>query len=139
MFPLGSPLCGKRSPLTRFDQYRFDQYDVGLTLNLARQEFLLILKEVPASLEAPDAPAVMAEAKASLLFALHSKRATAGAALNQVRYICLCTYLYVYIYMYIYMYIYIHRYLHIYIYIYINLFICMYIYIYMCIFIFICM
>lgn len=48
------------------------------------QEFLLILKEVPASLDAPDAPAVMAEAKASLLFSLHSKRATAGAALNQV-------------------------------------------------------
>ncbi|KAJ1490456.1 hypothetical protein T484DRAFT_1935077 [Baffinella frigidus] len=49
----------------------------------ALAEFLLILKEVPASLDAPDAPAVMAEAKASLLFSLHSKRATAGAALNQ--------------------------------------------------------
>jgi hypothetical protein len=44
----------------------------------------VILREVPASLEAADAPAVVAEAKASLLFALHSKRATAGAALNQV-------------------------------------------------------
>jgi hypothetical protein len=49
------------------------------------QEFLAILRELPLELEGPGGAAALAEAKASLLFALHSKRATAGAAINQAR------------------------------------------------------